>query len=181
MTTYTQDGTASTPTITGLSSPEGVAVDRAGKIYITDDRTNAVTTYNPDGSASTPTITGLNGPVGVAVDAAGKIYVANSSNNTVTTYNADGSPSIPTLTDGLSHPTGLTVDSAGKSTSRASAPQQPSDQHRDDVQFRWYSEHTDDNRAQNSVRRRRRWRRQDLRYKLRRQQRDDVQAGRLAE
>lgn len=67
MTTYNSDGTRSTPTITGLKTPYGVAVDGAGKIYVTNFDGNSVTTYKPDGSPSSPTITGLNQPFGIAV------------------------------------------------------------------------------------------------------------------
>jgi serine/threonine-protein kinase len=109
VTTYNADGTQTTPTITGLSTPDAVAVDAAGKIYVANAGNGTVTTYNADGSASTPTITGLSSPSGVAVDGAGKIYVTNSGNGTVTTYNADGSASTPTIVTGLNGLVGIAV------------------------------------------------------------------------
>jgi hypothetical protein len=58
--------------MTTLSSPYGVAVDAAGKIYITTPNggvgpIGTLTTYTAKGRPSTPTITGLNVPFGVAV------------------------------------------------------------------------------------------------------------------
>lgn len=97
--TYLADGTRTTPTITGLHDPEGIAVDSTGKIYIANGLTNAITTYTENGTPTTPTITdGLSSPSGVAVDAAGKIYVVNNGTLTVTTYKPDGTRTTPTIT-----------------------------------------------------------------------------------
>ena len=103
----------STPLISaGLDGPIGVALDAAGKIYVTNIFGNSVTTYKPDGTQTTPTITaGLDEPWGIAVDSAGKIYVANSANNTLTTYNPDGTQTTPTIT-GLNIPEGVAVHCA---------------------------------------------------------------------
>jgi DNA-binding beta-propeller fold protein YncE len=97
---YTLYEGRTTPTI-DVPAPDcdgGVAVDAAGKIYLTLD-SNAVRTYNADGSPATPTITdGLNFPGAIAVDALGTIYVANTGNNTITAYNPDGTRTKPTIT-----------------------------------------------------------------------------------
>ena len=118
ISTYTTDGKPSTPTITGLDGPVGIAVDAAGKIYVADSsslpNTGQILTFNPDGSPASPTITtGLSQPFGVAVDANGKIYVANYNGNSVTTYLADGTQTSPTIT-GLQQPTDVKVDANGK-------------------------------------------------------------------
>lgn len=118
---FDADGTPATPARIGaLQDPGGVAVDGAGKIYVTDAGT--LRTFAPDGSPSTPTITGLQLPAGVAVDSAGKIYVVNTccvsttgpSTWSVTTYKPDGTPTTPTITARLSQPTGIAVDRNGK-------------------------------------------------------------------
>jgi sugar lactone lactonase YvrE len=79
-----------------LNAPAGLAVDRAGNLYIADAGNNRIrmvsaatgqiTTvagngtagYNGDGISAT--IAELNLPVGVALDAAGDIYIADSAN-----------------------------------------------------------------------------------------------------
>jgi serine/threonine protein kinase, bacterial len=63
---------------TGLDDPRGVAVDRAGNLYVTDANNKRVLKL-PAGS-STPTVlpfTGLSRPTGVAVDASGNLYVTD--------------------------------------------------------------------------------------------------------
>src|SRR5208282_738850 len=84
---------------TGLSGPEGIAIDAAGKIYVANlvggsSGTGSITVYPPVGSSTgtlnespTTTISGaqteLQGPQSVAVDTSGNIYVANSANSIV--------------------------------------------------------------------------------------------------
>jgi sugar lactone lactonase YvrE len=109
VTTYKPDGTPTTPVITGFGQALGVAVDEAGKIYVTDGKNNTLTTYNPDGTPTTPTITGLHGPFGVAVDGAGNIYIVNDANSTLTTYKKDGTPTTPTITTTLSNIEGVAL------------------------------------------------------------------------
>jgi YVTN family beta-propeller protein len=115
VTTYNEDGTQTTPTITaGLDGASGVTIDAAGRIYVANNGNNTVTTYNADGMQTTPTITsGLSSPSGVTVDVAGRIYVANSGSNTVTTYKADGTRTSPTINLGGS-PSGVAVGPSGK-------------------------------------------------------------------
>jgi sugar lactone lactonase YvrE len=118
VTTYKPDGTRTTPTITGLSQPYGVAVDARGKIYVASAaggpmNFGEVTTYTANGKRASPTITmGMHSPYGVAVDAAGKIYVTTQNgvrlDGTLTTYTAKGSLSTPTIT-GLNFPFGVAV------------------------------------------------------------------------
>ena len=70
----------------GLNSPEGVAVDRKGAIYVANSGGNNITVYAADvngdrapsriiGGAST----GLGGPRAIALDSVGEIYVANAN------------------------------------------------------------------------------------------------------
>jgi len=110
---FSGDGAAAT--LAGLDSPNGVAVDSAGNIYIGDTHNQRVRvvdvaglistlagngnkTYSGDGAAATDA--SLARPRGLSVDAIGNIYVADSDNNrirliaktgTITTLAGNGS------------------------------------------------------------------------------------------
>ncbi len=110
---FSGDGFAATSA--GLDSPNGVAVDAAGNIYIGDthnqrvrvvDTTGMISTLAGNGSKSyggdgaTATNASLASPRGLSVDALGNIYVADSDNNrirliakagTITTLAGNGS------------------------------------------------------------------------------------------
>lgn len=80
-------GTPGTPA-TALSSPAGVAVDRAGDLYIADAGNNRIVEYSAAGGASvvnvgSPDGTALSVPFGVAVDGAGDLYISDSTNNRI--------------------------------------------------------------------------------------------------
>lgn len=115
-----------------MNSPEGIALDASGKIYVADANLNTVTVYpaNTQGGNITgvpvATISGagslLSCPHGVALDASGKIYVANTcTNESVTVYAANPQGSNFTLlatisgaASGLSNPHGIALDASGK-------------------------------------------------------------------
>ncbi|MBZ5594857.1 MAG: hypothetical protein LAP39_21640 [Acidobacteriia bacterium] len=123
-----------------LSSPWGVAVDKAGDVYIAD-ASNArirkvsqgvISTvaggsgngFGGDGGSATAAL--LNGPYGVAVNSSGELYIADSgtnrirkvANGVITTvagtgkagYSGDGGP--PTSAE-LNFPRAIAVDTAG--------------------------------------------------------------------
>ena len=67
----------------GLSSPSGVAVDRAGNVYVAQSGSNTVSKL-PQGSSTPTTIgSGLSKPQDLAVDGAGNVYIFDSGNNRV--------------------------------------------------------------------------------------------------
>ncbi|MBS1799733.1 MAG: SMP-30/gluconolactonase/LRE family protein [Acidobacteria bacterium] len=93
---FSGDGGAATAA--GIDSPNGVAVDAAGRIYIGDTHNQRVRvvntagvistlaggnskTYGGDGGAATSAL--LARPRGLSVDAQGNIYVADSDNNRI--------------------------------------------------------------------------------------------------
>ena len=88
-----------------LNGPAGVAVDRAGNLYIADFANNRVREVTTDGNINTiagsglqayagdtgpATQAALNGPQGVAVDAAGNVYIADTNNHAIRKVTRDG-------------------------------------------------------------------------------------------
>ena len=101
--TYGGDGGAANNA--SLSSPNGVASDAAGNLYIADTGNhrirrvdtngiittvagNGVGTYGGDGGAAANT--SLNNPNGVALDAAGNLYIADRSNQRIRKVDKNG-------------------------------------------------------------------------------------------
>jgi serine/threonine-protein kinase len=116
---------ATSPTtlpFTGLLSPEGVAVDAAGNIYVADFRNlDATSTHQGRvlrlaAGATTATelpFADLNGPQGVAVDRAGNVYVADSGNRRVLKLPAGATSAVELPFTGLHGPVGIAVDEGG--------------------------------------------------------------------
>ncbi len=97
--TYGYSGDNGAAASASLSGPSGVAVDRAGNLYIADTHSNRIrkvtigtgiiTTVAGNGIAEytgdngSAILAGLSGPVGVTVDNAGTIYIADRVNNRI--------------------------------------------------------------------------------------------------
>lgn len=120
--------------------PSGVAVDRAGLVYVADSGNHTIRKITPDGLVTT--LAGLAGsfgtndgaggaaeffnPSGAAVDSAGNVYVADTSNHTIRKVTPAGwvttlagTPAVSGTNDsadgptGFSHPKGVAVHSSG--------------------------------------------------------------------
>ena len=125
-----------TATITGsntrLQVALGIALDAAGRLYVTNNQNTGFSSYNAimvyaagamGNAAPMDSIvgdkTGLSTPTAIALDAAGLIYVANYWNSTVTVYAAGASGNVaPTdsiggANTGLYLPDGIAVDPVG--------------------------------------------------------------------
>lgn len=108
------------------TSPDGVALDSSGNIYVSNSDTNTITVY-PAGSNgdAVPTrviagsATGLDAPAQIAVDSQGALYVANYYNNSVIVFAPGANGNVYPVTDivgpntTLKNPAGVGFDSAG--------------------------------------------------------------------
>jgi sugar lactone lactonase YvrE len=81
-----------------INNPNGVAVDAAGNVYVSDSSSNVVweapAVGPPSGSPFTLSFTGLSSPAGLALDANGNLYVADSGNKQILIMNRI-SPTAP--------------------------------------------------------------------------------------
>jgi hypothetical protein len=73
---------------TGLASPEGIALDAAGNLYIANVSTNTITVYAAGASGNAPPLRTIRGaetlldyPMGLAVDGAGYLYVGTGDSD----------------------------------------------------------------------------------------------------
>jgi sugar lactone lactonase YvrE len=80
-----------------ITTPNGVAVDSAGNVYISDSGANVIweapAAGPPNGNPFILNFTGLSSPAGLALDSNGNLYVADSGNKQIL-YSARQNPSV---------------------------------------------------------------------------------------
>jgi uncharacterized protein (TIGR03437 family) len=140
--TQTSIGDGGPATQAALDGPQGVAVDAAGNVYISEYNGHRIRKVSTSGTITTIAGTSVEGytgdngpairarisyPVGIKVDAAGNVYVAENGNNvirkisssgTISTYAGNGNDDYtgdngPATRAALSGPYGIALDQAG--------------------------------------------------------------------
>lgn len=80
----------------GISNPNGIAVDASGNLWVANLSSNTVTEYAPNASSPELTLSsGLNQPWDVKVDGFGDVFVANDATGSSTNYIAEFAPHDP--------------------------------------------------------------------------------------
>lgn len=103
-------GPAPAPTVATLSEPYGVAVDKAGQVYVTNLSANTFTVYNKALKLVGTVSTGMNVPEAIAIGTGGNIYVGNTVGNNITIYGPN-LVQFATITDALlQSPTQIFLD-----------------------------------------------------------------------
>ena len=98
----------------GLFDPEGVAVDGAGDVYISDTGDQAIKEWTAaDNTVRTLVSSGLVYPSGVAVDGVGNVYIADTFDGAIKEWLATSNTVTTLVGSNLSLPFGVALDSAG--------------------------------------------------------------------
>ena len=94
----------------GLNQPQGVAVDAAGDVFISNYGLGNVFKVAHGGVQTTVPASGLASPYGVAVDGAGNVFIADPLNHRVVKVTPGG---VQTTVGSVGYPYGVAVDGAG--------------------------------------------------------------------
>ncbi|BBZ68633.1 hypothetical protein MINS_40620 [Mycolicibacterium insubricum] len=99
--------------ITGLAQPDGLAVDRAGTLYVADRGNNRVLQLRRSDSGATQLpVSGLSGPAGVALGADGAVYVSNIGNNLLLKFDPGATSTVQLPVTTLQQPRAVAADTA---------------------------------------------------------------------
>lgn len=107
---YDENGVASSFTSAFIPGPNGVALDRDGKLFVSTNN-NTIEEFSPAGVDLGPfATTGVNFPMALAFDRAGNLYAANFAGSTVEKFTPAGAG---TVFANVIRPTGLAFDASG--------------------------------------------------------------------
>src|SRR4029077_8322523 len=94
-----------------FNTPDRIAVDAAGNVYVVDYGNNRVEEFNSSGTylSQFGSLGGgngqLNGPIGVALDSSGKVYITDFNNNRVEVF----AVALPADTEGVAYSQTITA------------------------------------------------------------------------
>lgn len=101
----------------GLGTPQGVAVDQSGNVWVANSGNSSVSEFSSVGAALSGTagytVGGVNVPYALAIDQSGNAWIANSGNSTLTKITAGGASGTAYSGNGLSVPKGIAIDGSG--------------------------------------------------------------------
>ena len=98
----------------GLNSPQQLAVDNSGNVYIADVHNNAIKEWvAATSNVVTLVASDLFIPHGVAVDIVGNVYIADTGNNAIKMWSPIDSSVTTLLSSGLNSPFSVAIDGAG--------------------------------------------------------------------
>ena len=107
---FTPGGVQSTFAHSGVSTPNGLAFNSAGDLFVANYEPNAITEITPSGVVST-FASGLSFPCGLAFNSAGDLFEADFSSGNIYEFTTSGAKT--TFASGLNTPLGLAFNSAG--------------------------------------------------------------------
>src|SRR5665213_867384 len=103
-------GGVTSPFASGFSTPNGVAIDASGNVFVANQSAGSIIEITPGGDTSTFVSGGLSSPEGL-VFRGGILYVANNGGGTISAVTAGGG--VSTYATGVPSPQGLAFDGSG--------------------------------------------------------------------
>ncbi len=100
---------SSSATLGGLNSPQALAVDAQGDVFVSNEGNQTISEFAPGGTALIATLGGLGDPVALTFDHQGDLFAVNKYQGTVSEFAPGAIIPMATLT-GLNWPVAITVD-----------------------------------------------------------------------
>jgi hypothetical protein len=109
---YNSSGTL-LATITGFSSPYGIAFDASNNAYVADSGTGNIIKIAAGTTTTSTFLSGFTSPYGIAIDASGNTYVSQQSLNNIIKVASGSSTKTTFFSTGLNGPRHLCKDASG--------------------------------------------------------------------